>query len=405
MADENPRKDVVETQLQKSNLLDSYEISSLTLHFLVKELQDLVDSKLDQVYQERSKDKHDFLFRFHSAKLGKTFLRVIPNQIIYFASHKFDAPESPPGFCTYLRKKLKNARVRSIRQLDFERIVEFTFEVKQKEEIKTFFLVFELFGGGNVLLLDGEKIILSAISYHTFKDRAIRPKNPYLFPKKEYDVLNMTVEDLNDCLKNSKKENLVKSLAIDLGFGGVYSEELCISANLDKNCESKNISKVKIKKLFESLQKLLSSNLAPELIINTEKKNHKDIVPFKLQKYANFQSQSFKSLHEAFDFIFTTSKATAHKETEKKVIKNKLSKLQVVVDKQTEHIVKLEKKEQEQQQKGELVYENYQLIDSILNQIKKARETLSWKEIKTKLKNHKIIKQVDEKKGELVIEL
>ena len=37
--------------------------------------------------------------------------------------------------------------------------------------------------------------------------------------------------------------------------------------------------------------------------------------------------------------------------------------------------------------------------------MKKAREKLSWKEIKEKLKGHKMVKEVNEKEGTVTIEL
>ena len=53
----------------------------------------------------------------------------------------------------------------------------------------------------------------------------------------------------------------------------------------------------------------------------------------------------------------------------------------------------------------EIIYENYQLISDILAQFKAARKTMSWQDIKKKLKGHKIIKQINEKDNQAVIEL
>ena len=56
-------------------------------------------------------------------------------------------------------------------------------------------------------------------------------------------------------------------------------------------------------------------------------------------------------------------------------------------------------------EKGELIYHKYNLIKEVLDEINKASKKYSWKEIKEKLKEHKIIKEVNEKERKIIIEL
>ena len=46
----------------------------------------------------------------------------------------------------------------------------------------------------------------------------------------------------------------------------------------------------------------------------------------------------------------------------------------------------------------------YKKVDQLLKALQKARETMSWKEIKAKVKD-KRIKKIDEAKGEVTVEL
>jgi predicted ribosome quality control (RQC) complex YloA/Tae2 family protein len=55
--------------------------------------------------------------------------------------------------------------------------------------------------------------------------------------------------------------------------------------------------------------------------------------------------------------------------------------------------------------KGELIYENYALVDEIIRTVKKAKEKYSWQEIQSRLKEHKKIKDIDLKTKELTIKL
>ena len=52
-----------------------------------------------------------------------------------------------------------------------------------------------------------------------------------------------------------------------------------------------------------------------------------------------------------------------------------------------------------------MIYHNYGLINDVLGEINKAAKKYSWKEIKEKLKNHKIIKEVNEKEKKIVVEI
>ena len=76
-----------------------------------------------------------------------------------------------------------------------------------------------------------------------------------------------------------------------------------------------------------------------------------------------------------------------------------------IIKQQEKQTNELEKKAGENNRKGELIYEKYQEVDGILKEINKAREKYSFKEIKEKLKGHKIVKEVDEKNKKIAVEL
>ena len=76
-----------------------------------------------------------------------------------------------------------------------------------------------------------------------------------------------------------------------------------------------------------------------------------------------------------------------------------------MIEKQEKSVKKLEKEIEENTKIGELMYNKYQLIEDVLNQINFARKKHSWKEIKDKLKGHKVVKEINEKEGKIVIEI
>ena len=51
------------------------------------------------------------------------------------------------------------------------------------------------------------------------------------------------------------------------------------------------------------------------------------------------------------------------------------------------------------------MYEKYQAINTLLNEIKTAREKQSWKEIKENLMKFEFVKEIKEKEGKIILEI
>lgn len=342
-------------------------ISSLELHYVIKELQVLADSKVDRIYQP---EKDELVLQFHKTGSGKFMLRIVPGKYIYLTQYKQENPKSPFGYCIYLRKKLGNARLKTIQQIGFERIVEFVFETMDAK----YRLYVEFFPRGNVVLADEQGIIMSPLQVQTWKDRIIRQGEKYIHPKQKYNLLEIRKEELKELLENSEKESIVKSLAIDLGLGGRHSEELCSIAKIKKEekpsaaaADDKKIAAIMsgIKELLDKkmeMSRLLDEELAKELAARAGKEK---------------------------DETRTTQ----------------IKKAENIIEMQTKQLKKIEAAVEENHKIGEAIYENYGVVENILKEIKNAKAKYSWEEIKRKLKDHKFIKEIKEKENKMVLEI
>lgn len=383
------------------------EISSLLLHHLIKELQILKEGKLDKVYQMPD---HDFYLQFHVTGRGKQLVRVVPGKYLYLTTGKPESPQTPLGYCMYLRKYLSNARLKAVQQKEFERIIEFVFEVKEEGILKTRKLVVELFSKGNVILLDDQNKIMSPLETQIWKDRTIRAKELYVYPKKDYNIISMILEMDKPLLKKlchtTIKDSLVTCFAIELGLGGVYAEELCLLAKLKKAKKPRDIQDTEIDHAFEALDSLLNTPLQPAVVYTQElPKQVLNIIPFPLQVYDGYEIKNTPSLNSALDEVFTTMTFEKGVQTERKVKNTKLDKLEVIITEQQKRVNGLQKEAEESQRKGELLYENYPIVTEILATIKKAREKYTWAEIKEKLKGNTIVVGIDEKEGTVIVDL
>jgi len=205
-----------------------YTISALDLHYLVKELQLLISAKVDKIYQP---DKTTLIIRFHIPNTGKKILRIDLPSHMFLTDFKGEIPEQPSGLCMMLRKNIGNSRVREISQLGFERIVKFVLETK----VGKFNLYAELFSQGNIILTTEDDMIKGAVITKKWKDRTIRGNIKYEYPKRDIDFNTIKKADFVKVIKNSDKENIVKTLALEFGLGGMYAEELCLRAKVDKD--------------------------------------------------------------------------------------------------------------------------------------------------------------------------
>ncbi len=147
----------------------------------------LTGCKIEKVYQP-SADEIFLLIRGGGEKYRLYISANTSHAGIYLTSEKSLNPQNPPAFCMLLRKHLQSARIKGIRQIDSERIIEIYtdatnelgFDVKHK-------LIIEIMGKhSNILLIDLEsgRILdcIKRISGDVNRYRQTLPGLPYVAP-------------------------------------------------------------------------------------------------------------------------------------------------------------------------------------------------------------------------------
>ena len=308
---------------------------------------------------------------------------------MYLAPVKQEISEAPSEFCMLLRKKLSQCRIEVIAQVSSERIVRMDFSGKEQ----SFILYLELFGKGNVVLCNQENKIISCLHTQTLADRTIRGGIIYQYPQKPINIFEISLETFSHV---TIQGTISKTLALGMGLGGLYAEELCKRAKVD--VKATQLTKKDWKNLYDSLQKLLKEKVQGFIV--KEKDEIVDVVPYKLCVYENKTFQECPTFNDA---LFQAS-AFHVKKIIVKPSDKKLLKIQNIIDSQREQIPQLENEAQQLQRVGELIYEHYQQVQHILTGLKEARKSMSWKDIKTKLKNPLIV-SLDENHGKITLEL
>ncbi|MEM4259597.1 MAG: NFACT family protein [Candidatus Woesearchaeota archaeon] len=363
------------------------EIASLELYYIVKEFQELIGGKFDRIYQ----DCEDFYFSIFITSKGKKILKVMPNTI-YLTDYK---PESQAGgFCSFLRRRLSNARIVEIKQHEFERILEIKIQAKEQK----YFLIIELFNIGNIILCDENKKIISPFKNKSWSSRTIRGGIQYEYPPVQSNILDMGFEQFVDIVNLNNDKEIVKIIAKELSLGSIYAEEVCFISDIDKN--KKGLCKNDLIKVFDNIKKMLNKKIEA---VYYEKK--KETVPFVLESIGK-PDKEFKNYNEALDEIVTEKIFKEKNEEFVKEQKNKENKIQNLLRIQEDNLKKIEADYTENNRKGELIYEHFQEIDSLLKDIHELRKKHGWNEIKKIIsRKYKIVKDTINNEGKIVLEL
>lgn len=130
------------------------KVSALDLQLLVAELRNSIESyRLNNIYNITDSSKQ-YLLKFNKPD-SKVNVIVDCGSRIHITEYARQTPTIPSNFVVKLRKHLKSRRLTNVRQISNDRIVVFQFADGQ------YYLVFEFFSAGNILLLDENLKILS----------------------------------------------------------------------------------------------------------------------------------------------------------------------------------------------------------------------------------------------------
>ena len=368
-------------------------LSAFEIHHLENELKELVSAKVVKVYHPK---KTELLFLLHIPSAGKKLLRIALPGLIYLTEFKQDMPQEPSGFCMFLRKHLTNVRISDIRQLEFERIIEIVFKPKEEELV----LAIELFSKGNCIIYNKDRKILSLIEPQRWKNRSILPGKQYQYPEFQLNPNKLELNEFTEALKKSRMDKIGSALAVEFSLGGLLAEEILFRAKIPHESRP---GEVNAKMLFSNLKKILAEKPKPALLF--ENNEPKAFSVIRLLHLKQLKSKSFSSISESLDSIFGQGIIIEQKGKKSQSYEKEINRLRKIINNQKQQIKEFEKKIKDNKRKGELIYENYKLIDDIIKTINKAREKYTWQEIAEKLKDHKKIKEINLKTKEIIIEL
>ena len=362
-------------------------MSNVDIYTVSNELNNLLSgARVDKSFQPT---KDIVVMRFHVPGTGRIDLVMQCGSRIHTSQYPLENPTTPPTFPMLLRKRIKGAHVESIRQHNFDRVV----EIRVKKD-KYYTIIVELFDKGNIILLDDENNIILPLKRKQWSTRDISSKKEYLFPE-ERGINPLTVnEEEFKKLFDDEESDAVRTLAKN-GLGSLYAEEIIKRANenidVDKNTPNSEITKEQIAGIFHAFKNLFDSltqeSIKPQIV---KKDNKEDVVALDLKKYDEFEKTYYETFNEACDEFYSKKVNTGIKNIKESAWNKKVNKFEKRLHLQEETLDNFYKTIEESQHKGEVIYSNYPTIENIINVVNQARSNdYSFKEIGKTLKKAK----------------
>ncbi len=392
-------------------------MSNIDIRLILPELREAAEGAfIKNVYQYGE----IFVLKLYQPGGDSTNLLIHPGSRVHLTEYLRKAPRQPPKFCSVLRKYLREKRIISIKQHDLDRIL--IIEVGSDDE--TYKLVAEMFGMGNLLLLDPKDTIFVAMRYRRMRDRDIIPKAQYVFPPLRGEDLFSINDDSFESLLTDSNANIVRTLASRLNLDSLSCEEICALSSVSSNVmvpeiDSQTLSDLK-KGFSEFIGKLRTGVSNPNVILDNEPSDEEDspeyvaFSPFPFELYRDMPSENFDTFSQALDEFFGVSDSELEDEELQSALSKEQERLQRIIDKQGEGIDSLKEKAEQQRIIGELIYSYFTITQEVLETVSKARaDGHSWDVIIHKIEEGKakgipsarIIERIIPSQGQIIANL
>ncbi|MGQ3329506.1 ribosome rescue protein RqcH [Halorubrum sp. FL23] len=377
------------------------ELSSIDLGALVTELNRYEGAKVDKAYLY---DDDLLRLKLRDFDRGRVELMIEVGDIkrahVADADHVADAPGRPPNFAKMLRNRLSGADFAGVEQYEFDRILTFEFE---REDQNTA-IVAELFGQGNVAALDETGEVVGALSTVRLKSRTVAPGAQYEYPASRLNPLDVSLGGFKRHMRESDSD-VVRTLATQLNLGGLYAEEVCTRAGVEKETPIDEATDDQLSALHDALsrigERLRSGDVDPRVYeealddgsdAESEERDPRvvDVTPFPLSEHEGVPSVGFDSFNAAVDEYFyrleheesDAGEAPTDASPSRPDFEEEIAKQERIIEQQQGAIEGFEEQAEAERERAELLYANYDLVDEVLSTVQEARENeVPWEEI------------------------
>lgn len=346
-------------------------------------------------------DNRTYLFKL-SRQEEKAVMLVESGNRIHRTEYEWPKNPAPSSFTMKLRKHIHNRRLEQIKQLGVDRIIDLQFGCNEA----AYHVILELYDKGNIVLTDYEYTILNILRPRTESEKirfAVHEKYPVhlakqnepIYPKERWQEI---------FLENKAGESLKKILNRYSEYGPALIDHVLLKAGFPDGCKLRKDFNFeedwpRLEAALEAADQFFNEQLSkgvkgyilqkpeekPVLLNGGEMDTYLAFLefhPFLFHQHKKKPYVEFPTFNKAVDEYFSQLES---QKLDMKVIhkeKEALKKLDNVKKDHEHRIDSLQKAQEEDKVKAELIEMNLDLVSSAITTVQSAlANQLQWKEI------------------------
>lgn len=220
-------------------------LDGITCQLLADDLNNkLSGSRIDKIFMP---DRHSVVLHIRTQSgIRKLLICADPSlPRVMLTEDVKDNPALPPSFCMLLRKYLAGARITSVTDPGYERVIEFNCtNTDELRDIKDYRLIVELMGRfSNIILVNGSGKILDSsihVDFDVSKLREVMPARIYSYPPAQNklsadEALKIVKNGDIPLIDEERSRPIGKALINSIkGLSPVLSRQLCLQSDVDE---------------------------------------------------------------------------------------------------------------------------------------------------------------------------
>ncbi|MEM4216631.1 MAG: ribosome rescue protein RqcH [Candidatus Methanomethylicaceae archaeon] len=348
-------------------------LTSIDLLAILRELKSiLISTRIENVY---NLDDWGFLFRIHTPQ-GNLDLLLELGKRLNITTFKYSIPPTPSPQAMSMRRLVSNAIIKSIDQVDLDRIAHITLE--RSGRILNLYL--ELIGGGNIIITDESGKILYALHQKAMRDRTIKTGVIYRPPPTRGESIfgEPKIDEIR-----SQKVSIIRSLTKYYNLPPEFVEESLVRSSIDPNLPSSEVSETLLNTFLNTarstIEEITSSPLKPHIVVRDQNRISVQPVEFLSLPYEKIPFDSFNA---AVDEYFAPLVSAREGERQRKPKEEEIEALEGVLSRQRASVKELEESRQRNREIGELIMSNLASIQNLIDHVVELRKKgTDWVEI------------------------
>ncbi len=374
------------------------ELSSLDIHVLVRELSEaLTGGHIDKAYQP---SYDEVVLTVTGGNRPRRRLLIHIGGFLCITERFKEMPQQPSPYAMLLRKHISNARIVSVQQHGFDRIVVLHLFARGE----SYRLVCELFRNGTVILVKGDEIV-KPLTSKSWGSRDVKAGKEFLQPPSRANPYEMDFEAFTELMRSSKAD-LVRTLATQLGLGGEYAEGLVDVSQMSPDRPAAEMALEELGLLFENLRVLFmwaDEDPRPHIVRRLDEPE--TVLPVGLPLEPVDVVETYESFNAAVDAYFAEVLTEAEWDDVSEEFMGRVERLEHQAEQQRRAERDFEAGVKVNQRRGDLIYANYKHCEAALRDLLDAKEALGWKEVERRVADSELVKELNPYDGYVVLPL